>query len=41
MLAILIRNFKFTEIDGFEVKSKLAISLRPDPTIKLWVEKLI
>lgn len=41
MLAILIRNFKFTEIDGFEVKRKLAISLRPDPTIKLWVEKLI
>ena len=41
MLAVLIRNFKFTEIEGFTVKSKLAISLRPDPTIKLWVEKVI
>ncbi|CAI2161475.1 7536_t:CDS:2 [Funneliformis geosporum] len=40
MLAILIRSFKFTKIEGFEVKSKLAISLRPDPTIKLWVEQV-
>ena len=41
ILAILIRNFKFTEIDGFKVKGKLALTLRPDPTVKLWVEKAI
>ncbi|CAG8618806.1 394_t:CDS:2 [Acaulospora morrowiae] len=40
LLAVLIRNFRFREIEGFEVKRKMSITLRPDPTIKLWVEEM-
>ena len=38
-LAILIRNFELYEIEGFEVKKKQNLTLRPDPTVMLWVRE--
>ena len=38
LLAILIRNFEFYEVEGIEVKRKLSLSQRPDPAL-LWVKK--
>ena len=38
-LAILIRNFELHEIEGFEVKKKQNLTLRPDPTVMLWVRE--
>ncbi|CAJ0629092.1 3641_t:CDS:2 [Entrophospora sp. SA101] len=36
VLCILLRNFQFHEVEGFKVTTKANITLRPDPTVKLW-----
>ncbi|CAG8451840.1 99_t:CDS:2 [Ambispora gerdemannii] len=39
-LAVLIRNFKFREIEGFAVKKELRITWRPKPNLKCWVSRV-
>ncbi|CAJ0907501.1 11195_t:CDS:2, partial [Entrophospora sp. SA101] len=40
ILCNLLRNFRFHEVEGFKVASKITITLRPDPTVKLWVSEI-
>nr|CAG8633114.1 981_t:CDS:2 [Entrophospora candida] len=40
VLCILLRNFQFHEVEGFKVTTKANITLRPDPTVKLWVSEI-
>ncbi|CAJ0634323.1 1270_t:CDS:10 [Entrophospora sp. SA101] len=37
ILCNLLRNFQFHEVKGFKVTSKANMTLRPDPTVKLWM----
>ncbi|CAG8489202.1 12875_t:CDS:2 [Ambispora leptoticha] len=39
-LAMLIRNFEFREIEGFNVKKELRITWRPKPNLKCWVSRV-
>ncbi|CAJ0879759.1 11172_t:CDS:2 [Entrophospora sp. SA101] len=39
ILCNLLRNFRFHEVEGFKVASKMTITFRPDPTVKLWVSE--
>jgi len=40
ILCNLLRNFRLHEVEGFKVASKMSITLRPDPTVKLWVSEI-
>ncbi|CAH1760282.1 7199_t:CDS:2 [Entrophospora sp. SA101] len=40
ILCNLLRNFRFHEVEGFKVASKMTITFRPDPTVKLWVSEV-
>ncbi|CAH1765704.1 1342_t:CDS:2 [Entrophospora sp. SA101] len=40
VLCTLLRNFQFHEVEGFKITSKISITLRPDPTVKLWVNEI-
>ncbi|XP_064625456.1 uncharacterized protein LOC135486533 isoform X2 [Lineus longissimus] len=38
MTAILVKRFKFSWVPGFTYRTKLAITMRPDPPLELFVE---
>jgi cytochrome P450 len=39
-LTVLIRNFEFHEVEGLEIKKKMNLTLRPDPSMLLWVKEI-